>query len=55
MRKIDILGHAPDQPVRAAQRRAAAEHELERSCFGGSNSGECLDDVPVLLDEGGTR
>jgi hypothetical protein len=49
--EIDIFGHTFDETVRAAQRRAAAEHEAELTCVNGGNRGERLDDVPILLDQ----
>ena len=41
--------------MRAAERRAAAEHEVEWLGVGLGNGCEGLDDVSVLLDERGTR
>ncbi len=50
--QVDVFGHAPDEAMRAAERRTATEHEPERrGVGGGGDSGERLDDVPVLLDQ----
>lgn len=49
--QVDVFRHTPEQAVRPAQRRAAAEYQPERHRVGCCDRRQGLDDMPVFLDD----
>ena len=53
--KVDILRHSFDKPMRAAQGRPAAEHQVTAFLRDGAQGSQSSHDVEILLDETGVR